>query len=93
MKSKLWVVEVESDKKSALWKVRIAAELKRTTSAPSTWIAQKLNMGAPQLFGSYVKQWGEDSQCSGGTVMASGHQCWFNGKAQRKFTGFLYGPI
>jgi hypothetical protein len=56
--------EVKADKKSAEWKVRIAADLKRTTSAPSTWIAQKLNMGAPQLVGSYIKQWKHDNDCS-----------------------------
>lgn len=54
---------VKADKKSAEWKVRIAAQLKRTTSAPSTWIAQQLNMGAPQLVGTYVKQWEQDNPC------------------------------
>ncbi|WP_162051179.1 MULTISPECIES: hypothetical protein [unclassified Lentimonas] len=52
---------LKTDKKSAEWKVRIAAELKRTTSAPSTWIAQKLHMGAPQLVGIYIKQWERDN--------------------------------
>lgn len=49
-------VEIAEDKKSATWKVWIAAELKRNTSAPSTWIAQRLNMGAPQLVGVYVNR-------------------------------------
>jgi hypothetical protein len=44
-------------KKSAEWKIRIAAKLKQTTSAPGTWIAEKLNMGAPQLVATYVKRW------------------------------------
>ncbi|MGB0259632.1 MAG: transposase [Coraliomargarita sp.] len=48
--------DIASDRKSAEWKIWIAAELKRHTSAPSTWIAQKLNMGAPQLVGVYVKR-------------------------------------
>ena len=49
-------VDIANDKKSAVWKIWIAAELKRHTSAPSTWIAQKLNMGSPQLIGVYVKR-------------------------------------
>jgi hypothetical protein len=48
--------DITSDKKSARWKIWIAAEFKRNTSAPSTWIAQKLNMGAPQLVGVYVNR-------------------------------------
>lgn len=48
--------DAEAEKKSADWKIWIASELKRTTSAPSTWIAEKLNMGAPQLVGTYVNR-------------------------------------
>lgn len=48
--------DIARDKKSAFWKVSIASELKRNTSAPSTWIAQRLNMGAPQLVGVYVNR-------------------------------------
>jgi len=48
--------DIANDRKSAAWKVWIAAELKRHTSAPSTWIAQKLNMGSPQLVGVYIKR-------------------------------------
>lgn len=44
------------EKKSADWKVRIAAQLKRPSSAPNTWIALKLNMGAPQLVGVCVNR-------------------------------------
>lgn len=47
---------ITNDRKSAYWKIKIAAELKCKTSAPSTWIAQHLNMGSPQLVGSYVKR-------------------------------------
>ena len=47
---------IANDRKSAYWKIKIAAELKGRTSAPSTWIAQHLNMGSPQLVGSYVKR-------------------------------------
>ncbi|MFP4157858.1 MAG: hypothetical protein ACLFU4_09605 [Opitutales bacterium] len=32
------------------------SELKRHTSAPGTWIAEKLNMGAPQLVSTYVNR-------------------------------------
>jgi len=48
--------DIHRDKKSALWKIWIASELKRHSSAPSTWIAQRLNMGAPQLVGVYVNR-------------------------------------
>lgn len=48
--------DAASDRKSASWKIWIASMLKRDTSAPSTWIAAKLNMGAPQLVGNYVKR-------------------------------------
>jgi hypothetical protein len=42
------------ERKSVVWKIWIASELKRRTSALSTWIANRLNMGAPQLLGRYV---------------------------------------
>ena len=48
--------DIQRDKKSAPWKIWIASELKQHTSAPSTWIAVKLNMGAPQLVGVYVNR-------------------------------------
>ncbi len=48
--------DIAGEKKSARWKIWIASELKRYTSAPSTWIAAKLNMGAPQLVGVYVNR-------------------------------------
>ena len=48
--------DLQRDKKSAPWKIWIASELKQHTSAPSTWIAEKLNMGAPQLVGVYVNR-------------------------------------
>jgi hypothetical protein len=50
------MADAQKDRKSAEWKIWIAAQLKRNTSAPSTWIAQRLNMGAPQLVGVYVNQ-------------------------------------
>jgi len=50
------MADARKDKKSAEWKIWIAAQLKRNTSAPSTWIAQKLNMGSPQLVGVYVNR-------------------------------------
>lgn len=39
---------IRSARKSADWKVWIASELKKRTSAPNTWIARELNMGVPQ---------------------------------------------
>jgi hypothetical protein len=49
-------VDIAGEKKSASWKIWVASVLKRRTSAPSTWIARRLNMGAPQLVGVYVKR-------------------------------------
>ncbi|MFP4157316.1 MAG: hypothetical protein ACLFU4_06830 [Opitutales bacterium] len=48
--------DIVGDKKSARWKIWIASELKRHTSAPGTWIAEELNMGAPQLVSTYVNR-------------------------------------
>lgn len=48
--------EACKDRKSAEWKIWIAAQLKRNTSAPSTWIARKLSMAAPQMLGVYVNR-------------------------------------
>lgn len=49
-------VDIAGEKKSASWKIWVASVLKRKTSAPSTWIARRLNMGAPQLVGVYVNR-------------------------------------
>ena len=40
--------DVESERKSAPWKVAIAALLKRKTQASNPWIAEKLQMGNPK---------------------------------------------
>jgi hypothetical protein len=41
-------------KKGAEWKVRIAAELKRTTSASNPWIACALHMGRPNSVSQHL---------------------------------------
>ena len=46
--------DVESERKSAPWKVAIAALLKRRTQAPNPWIAEKLQMGNPKGISHYV---------------------------------------
>lgn len=40
--------DIQTDLKSAAWKVAIATMLKKQTSAPNTWITNQLNMGVPQ---------------------------------------------
>ncbi len=45
--------EIQSERKSAKWKVAIATLLKKQTSAPNTWIAKQLNMGVPQSVSRY----------------------------------------
>lgn len=44
----------QSDRKSAAWKVAIAAELKRTTQATNGWIADVLRMGSGRAVSQYV---------------------------------------
>jgi hypothetical protein len=39
--------EIGAAAKSAEWKVRIAREMKRRTTATNPWLAAKLNMGHP----------------------------------------------
>ena len=48
------VAEIAHERKSVVWKIWIASELKRKTSAPSTWIAHQLSMASPQLVGRYL---------------------------------------
>ena len=43
-------------KKSAEGKLLLAAAMKRTTSAPARWLAQRLQMGAPSSVGTLVHQ-------------------------------------
>ena len=38
---------IDEDKKSANWKILLARELRKQTSATNPWIAQRLNMGHP----------------------------------------------
>ena len=42
------------DKKSAEWKILVAAALKQCTSASNAWIARSLNMGVPHAVSRYV---------------------------------------
>ena len=46
---------IGKDKKSALWKIAIARELRKRTSATNPWIAQRLNMGDPSNVSRNVK--------------------------------------
>ncbi len=39
---------------SAPWKVSMAEALRRRTTAPNRWIAEKLNMGAPNSVSQYL---------------------------------------
>ena len=44
------------DRKSATWKVTIAALLKQKTSATNVWITRKLNMGTADAVSRYVSE-------------------------------------
>lgn len=50
------------DKKSADWKVLVAALMKEKTSATNVWIAGKLNMGVPNAVSRYVGYFEEAGQ-------------------------------
>ena len=63
---------IESERKSAPWKIEIAANLKLLTSAPSTWIAEHLNMGSPQRISRYVRAFQEESNHNQGNKMYKG---------------------
>lgn len=47
--------DIEKEKKSAGWKVRIAKEMKRTTTATNPWLAKALAMGHPSRVCNLVK--------------------------------------
>ncbi len=46
--------DVSGDRKSATWKIAIAAYLKNHTSVSNPWIGKNLNMGAPAAVSRYV---------------------------------------
>ena len=47
---------ISNDRKSAAWKVTLAALLKQKTSATNVWITQKLNMGTADAVSRYVSE-------------------------------------
>lgn len=49
--------DVFSDAKGATWKVAIAAEMKRRTTASNPWLSERLNMGSPFRLSRLVSQW------------------------------------
>lgn len=58
--------DIASSKKTEVWKVAIAAKLKRESSATNAWISEKLSMGSPNAVsdycGKYVRK--HESECS-----------------------------
>ena len=53
---------ISSEKKSAQWKVWIANLLKTHTAATNVWIADKLNMGAPQSVSMLTSRFKQEKQ-------------------------------
>jgi REP element-mobilizing transposase RayT len=51
------VEEVSRDAKGATWKVAIAAEMKRRTTASNPWLSERLNMGSPFRLSRLVSKW------------------------------------
>ena len=47
-------LDCERDRKSAPWKIAVAAYLKRTTQASNRWLAARLRMGSPVALSQYV---------------------------------------
>jgi putative transposase len=48
--------DIAKDRKSADWKVAIAAHLKSTTTASNPWLGRRLQMGAPAALCRYVTE-------------------------------------
>jgi len=48
---------INTDLKSAEWKVQIAAVMKKKTSATNVWLSRQLNMGASQGLSRYVSEY------------------------------------
>ena len=46
--------QIANDKKSAPWKIKLAHELRKKTSATNPWIATRLNMGDPSNVSRHV---------------------------------------
>ena len=46
--------EVSRERKSAEWKVAIAAFMKRRTNVSNPWLGEHMNMGAPAAVSRYV---------------------------------------
>ena len=49
--------EVANDRKSAPWKVAVAAQLKSVSTVSNVWLAEQLRMGAPDGVSRYVSEW------------------------------------
>lgn len=49
--------DIRRDRKSAPWKIAIAAQLKRYSTAKNPWIAAQLNIGHPDAVSRYVSEW------------------------------------
>ena len=45
---------IDEDKKSAHWKIVLARELRKQTSATNPWIAHRLNMGHPSNVSRHI---------------------------------------
>ncbi|MDA9764423.1 hypothetical protein N9C83_03590, partial [Opitutales bacterium] len=45
---------IQKDLKSAVWKIELACELRKKTSATNPWIANRLNMGDPSHVSRHV---------------------------------------
>ena len=58
--------DISGDAKGANWKVAIAAEMKRRTTASNPWLSKRLNMGSPfrlsRLVGASDRATGEGRQ-------------------------------
>jgi putative transposase len=62
--------EAQSERKSAAWKIALAAEMKQTTQVPNGWLAERLHMGSGMAVSQYVGQW---RRAQAGRAEAAGH--------------------
>ena len=53
--------DIHCERKSADWKIWVADQLKRRSSAPNAWISEKLNMGAAQAVSLHTSRFHKEA--------------------------------
>ncbi|MBT5901430.1 MAG: transposase [Opitutaceae bacterium] len=61
--------DISTGRKSADWKVAVAATMRTRTTATNRWLAEKLNMGAPDGVSRYVSEAKNGSRSTASKIM------------------------